>query len=615
LSRSGLPSLIPCCAARIWTAAYPLFAIKLSGLIPPHLLRAIAKDQNGVAGPASSEIDISVTTNSPPAVAITSPLPGAPFNAPANVVITATATDSAPGNVVEVEFFAGAQSLGNDTAPPYTVTWPTVPIGNHTLTARAKDNEGVTTTSSPVSITVDGVTTAITAPANGASFTTTDVFNVTATATTSSGNLTKLELLDGAAVLQTFNTNSTTVDVTIGMSGVTAGSHSYTVRATDSGGRVATSVPVNVTVAAPAAVTLTAPSGGVFHVAPEIITLAANVTAGSNPIDKVEFFAGTILVGTDTSAPYEVKWATAPVGNHSLTAKATQSGGATVTSVPVAITVAAAPTVAVTAGIDGLSTPNDNVLITGTIQAPANSAVTVKGQPGVLTPNGQFFVNGVELAAGANTLPVTVTTQYGATATQSITVNSTGSSPFRVEMSDFEGVAPLEILLSVDNPSNAPFATIEYDTNDDGQPDHVATTLAVARVTLSYSTAGLRQIRIKVKDAQGGELLNTVRRVYAVNPLDRYQMMKGVFDGMLGWLRVGDLDVAVIAINPLIRDKYKAMFASVGSNIGAVADQIGAIRWGGVNGRFGELVIQRGGQGFIATLVRGADGIWRIEGM
>ena len=47
-------------------------------------------------------------------------------------------------------------SLGKATAGPYTVNWANVPAGTYTLTAVATDNDGGTTTSAPVTVTVAG---------------------------------------------------------------------------------------------------------------------------------------------------------------------------------------------------------------------------------------------------------------------------------------------------------------------------------------------------------------------------------------------------------------------------------------------------------------------------
>ena len=52
-----------------------------------------------------------------------------------------------------------------------------------------------------------------------------------------------------------------------------------------------------------------------------------------------QFFAGTTLIGTDTSSPYGVTWSNVAAGSYSLTAVAQDNAGATTTSAARHITV------------------------------------------------------------------------------------------------------------------------------------------------------------------------------------------------------------------------------------------------------------------------------------
>jgi hypothetical protein len=92
--------------------------------------------------------------NPPPSVAITAPTNGASFTAPATIAISANASDTNGGTVTKVEFFEGANKLGEDATSPYSFSWSNVAAGTYSLTARATDNEGAVTTSAPVSVTV-----------------------------------------------------------------------------------------------------------------------------------------------------------------------------------------------------------------------------------------------------------------------------------------------------------------------------------------------------------------------------------------------------------------------------------------------------------------------------
>jgi predicted amidohydrolase len=91
--------------------------------------------------------------NVPPTVSLTGPASGASFTAPATITMTASASDS-DGAVTQVTFYAGGTLLSTKTTSPFTFAWNNVPAGIYTLTARAIDNAGAATTSSPVTITV-----------------------------------------------------------------------------------------------------------------------------------------------------------------------------------------------------------------------------------------------------------------------------------------------------------------------------------------------------------------------------------------------------------------------------------------------------------------------------
>lgn len=96
-----------------------------------------------------------VAGNQLPTVSITSPANGATYTQPVNIAINATAADS-DGSVSQVAFYEDGALIGTDTSSPYSVTWSNAPIGTHSLTAVATDNQGATRTSTAVSVTVNG---------------------------------------------------------------------------------------------------------------------------------------------------------------------------------------------------------------------------------------------------------------------------------------------------------------------------------------------------------------------------------------------------------------------------------------------------------------------------
>ncbi|MES2922878.1 MAG: LamG-like jellyroll fold domain-containing protein [Verrucomicrobiota bacterium] len=93
----------------------------------------------------------------------------------------------------------------------------------------------------------------------------------------------------------------------------------------------------------PASVILTNPAGGSSYETDSTISVSANVVAGSLAVSSVEFYQGSTLIATDTTAPYTANWINVPVGTHLLTARVIDAGGS-VTSGSSSITVTNAST-------------------------------------------------------------------------------------------------------------------------------------------------------------------------------------------------------------------------------------------------------------------------------
>jgi hypothetical protein len=124
------------------------------------------------------------------------------------------------------------------------------------------------------------------------------------------------------------------------------GSYVLTAVATDNRGATK-SATRNVTVAdnlAPS-VSLTSPAAAAKFTLPASITMTASASDSDGTVAKVEFYADSTLVGSDTTSPYSVIWSGAPEGTHSLTAVAYDNkGGMTVSSAKeVLVTASALP--------------------------------------------------------------------------------------------------------------------------------------------------------------------------------------------------------------------------------------------------------------------------------
>jgi hypothetical protein len=293
----------------------------------------------------SSPVDIVVNApgNASPTVSLTAPANNATFTAPATVNLAATANDS-DGTVSKVEFFNGNNKLGEDASSPYTWAWNGVVAGSYVITAKATDNDGAVKMSAPVNIDVNPAGNAppsvsLTAPANNAAFTAPANIHLAATAADTDGRVAKVEFFHGNTKIG----QATSSPFTFDWNAVAAGHYVIAAKATDSGGAVATSASVTITVNAPAnippAVTLTSPSNNETFAAAAPINLSATANDADGTVNKVEFFQNEIKIGEDTSLPFTFTWLNVPAGTYLITAKATDNQGASNTSAPIAIQV------------------------------------------------------------------------------------------------------------------------------------------------------------------------------------------------------------------------------------------------------------------------------------
>jgi hypothetical protein len=137
-----------------WSASWDT----LTELDGSHTVSARATDTSGNTATDANAVTVD---NTPPLVAVSSPLAGATVSA--TIPVQATASDNQ--TVASVQFFVDGSSIGTDTSASggWTVSWntTTVPDGAHSLTATARDGAGHSTTSAPVVVTVENGDTVV----------------------------------------------------------------------------------------------------------------------------------------------------------------------------------------------------------------------------------------------------------------------------------------------------------------------------------------------------------------------------------------------------------------------------------------------------------------------
>jgi hypothetical protein len=106
----------------------------------------------------SQIVQVTIVANQPSVIYITSPV----SNAVIEGAITITVTVSDPdGSIVLVEYLDGGKVIGSGTSQPFTFDWVNPGTGTHVITVRVTDNNGGVTTSDPVTITSEAITTSV----------------------------------------------------------------------------------------------------------------------------------------------------------------------------------------------------------------------------------------------------------------------------------------------------------------------------------------------------------------------------------------------------------------------------------------------------------------------
>src|ERR1022692_412285 len=107
-------------------------------------------------------------------------------------------------------------------------------------------------------------------------------------------------------------------------------------------------------------VTLVSPPQSAEYAAPATIELVAAPVSQQASIARVDFYNGSVLIGSAFAQPYAFSWSNVAPGSFNLTAKVTDTAGAAATSPAVTVTVIArAPEVALTAPVA------DTIFLTG----------------------------------------------------------------------------------------------------------------------------------------------------------------------------------------------------------------------------------------------------------
>lgn len=351
-----------------------------------------ATDNSG-AVTTSSVLSLKVNAaNINPVVSITTPASNATFTAPASISITASASDS-DGTISNVQFYNGATLIGSDATFPYSVAWTNVAEGTYSITAKAFDNSGAEAVSAAIIVVVTGTAVDQSVLQGETACNVVGIlnentnagFNGTGYVNTANqvGSSVDYSIVSNSAkavslALRYANSGTTTRAMSIAVNGTVQAANvefpstgAWTVWATvsvpltlaagnntvqlvsltaDGGpnldelvfntagitmGTCTVNPPANV---APT-VTISSPATNASFTAPATVAITATANDSDGTISNVQFYNGTILIGSDATFPYTISWTNVAAGTYSIIAKATDDDGAVTTSAAVSIKV------------------------------------------------------------------------------------------------------------------------------------------------------------------------------------------------------------------------------------------------------------------------------------
>jgi hypothetical protein len=377
-----------------------------------HALTAVATD---TAGNQTTSAAMAVSVNNLlPTVALTAPVNGSSYSAPATINLAASV--NANGHTITaVKFYNGSTLLGQSTAAPYTYTWNNLPAAMYGVSATAVYDLGLTVASPSVTVTVtnpvvvSGLTFAATSGAISAPFFVTNNNAIVQPAYTT--------MTAGGQAVYTFNVTAAgnyVVNALVDVPSTDNNSFFVNIDAQPTDPTMIWDIPTTSGMASQTVswrgnggVDANSPSGMDAQFAPQVF----NLSAGTHQL-IVRGREGLVQLGTITIAPYG-SVNTPPT----ITAIADQTITAGSSTGTLAFTVGdaqiAAGSLTVTASSSNSTlVPNANIVLGG---SGANRTVAV-------TPAGS--------QTGTATITLTVSDGTLSTSTSfSVTVNATTSGP------------------------------------------------------------------------------------------------------------------------------------------------------------------------------------------
>lgn len=307
-----------------------------------------------------------------------------------------------------------------------------------------------------------------------------------------------------------------------------------------------------------------------------------------------------------------------PIGVTKVTWTATDQNGNSATAEQV-ITVTQSFTLSIVSPAPDAVVDSGAVLVTGTLEGPPNSGVTVNGIVATVdrSTNPHKFYAAVTLQPGAGTITAVVTAPDGTTLSRSVNITAAATSAVHIAVNPASGIAPLKVRFAASETGGAIVRRLEIDFDGNGTIDY-AQDRPPTGAEYTYPIPGMYLAKVRAIDSLG-QPHTSIHPILVESFSDRDAVLRKIYTGMLDRLRNGDIEGALAATTGGVREKYRAVFTALGSDLPTIVDQIGTLNAGQLSDEMAEYVVTReiGGQSraFLIYFLRSEDGVWRIDGM
>lgn len=367
-----------------------------------------------------------LTANTAPKVGITSPANKTAFpSTTTNVIVNVTASD-AEGLVQSVKIYLNDSYVRTDFSAPYSFGLSGLIPGVYVVKAKATDNLGVETFSTPVTFVIGKANPVveITSPADSTRYSAPHDVTIDATADDPDGNIRSVKFYNGNTYIKT----DFTAPYSYTFASLPKGNYIFKVKATDNEGNEVFSDPIHVLIGTtPPKIRIVQPgNNSQFYADVASVTIVALQEDADGYITRTDFYDGATLLGTINNGDNRIT-VSLPRGVHTLTAKATDNDRYQTVSAPVTIKVGTFPYVKITSPADQNQRVGQPVILSADASQPNGSITKVEFYNGETflstdyTAPYNFTVNNLPL--GSYTFIAVATDELGITNKDSRLIN------------------------------------------------------------------------------------------------------------------------------------------------------------------------------------------------